>query len=44
MPPFGPQLSDQDVADLIDYERGAWGNHGRPITPAEVAAVRARGQ
>lgn len=44
MPPFGPQLSDQDVADLIDYERGAWGNHGRPITGAEVAAVRARGQ
>ncbi len=44
MPPFGPQLSDQDVAAVIDYERSAWGNHGRPITPQEVAKVRARGQ
>jgi cytochrome c oxidase cbb3-type subunit 2 len=44
MPPFGPQLSDQDVADLIDYERSAWGNHGRPVNRADVAAVRARGQ
>jgi cytochrome c oxidase cbb3-type subunit 2 len=43
MPPF-LQLSDQDVADLIDYVRSAWGNHGRPITAAEVTAARARGQ
>lgn len=44
MPPFGPQLSDQDVADLIDYERSAWGNHSHPIGPADVQSVRARGQ
>lgn len=44
MPPFGAQLRDQDVADLIDYERSAWGNHGRPVTPAEVTAIRAHGQ
>ena len=44
MPPFGPQLTDQDVADLIDYERSAWGNHGRPVSPDEVKKVRARGQ
>lgn len=44
MPPFGAQLSDQDVADLIDYERSAWGNHGRPVTPAEVTTIRAHGQ
>ena len=43
MPPF-LQLSDQDVADLIDYVRSASGNHGRPITAAEVTAARARGQ
>jgi cytochrome c oxidase cbb3-type subunit 2 len=42
MPPF-PQLSDQDVADLVDYVRSAWGNHGRPINVAEVTAARARG-
>lgn len=43
MPPFGPQLSDQDVADLIDYERGAWGNHGRSVKAEDVKKVRARG-
>ncbi|HEX8757212.1 MAG TPA: cbb3-type cytochrome c oxidase subunit II [Steroidobacteraceae bacterium] len=43
MPPFGPQLSDEDVADLIDYERSAWGNHGRPVSPDQVKKVRARG-
>lgn len=43
MPPFGPQLTDQDVADLVDYERSAWGNHGAPVSAAEVARVRSRG-
>lgn len=43
MPPFGTQLNDQQVADLIDYERSAWGNHGRPVSTHEVAAVRALG-
>jgi mono/diheme cytochrome c family protein len=44
MPPFGSALSDQDVAELIDYERGAWANRGKPVTPANVAAVRAHGK
>ena len=43
MPPFGPQLTDQDVADLADYERSAWGNHGAPVSAAEVARIRSRG-
>ena len=43
MPPFGPQLTDQDVADLVDYERGAWGNHGAPVNASEVARIRSRG-
>ncbi|MGH7107251.1 MAG: cbb3-type cytochrome c oxidase subunit II, partial [Acetobacteraceae bacterium] len=43
MPPFGPQLTDQDVADVLDYERGAWGNHGRPVNAEDVKKVRARG-
>ena len=43
MPPFGPQLSDQEVADLIDYERGAWGNHGRPVSAEDVKKLRTRG-
>jgi cytochrome c oxidase cbb3-type subunit II len=44
MPPFDAQLSDRDVADLINFERSAWGNQGKPVTGAQVAAVRARGR
>jgi len=43
MPPFAGQLSDADVADIVNYERSSWGNHARPVTPTEVAAVRAKG-
>jgi cytochrome c oxidase cbb3-type subunit 2 len=42
MPPFGAVLNDADIATLINYERTAWGNHGTPITAAQVAAERAK--
>jgi len=42
MPPFAATLSDAEIADLIDYERSSWGNHGKPITAAQVAAERAK--
>ncbi len=42
MPPFADALSDADIADIIDYERSSWGNHGKPVTAADVAAERAR--
>ncbi len=35
------QLSDEDIATTLTYERGSWGNTGTPVTAAEVAAVRA---
>ena len=35
-------LSDADIADIMDYERSSWGNHGQPVTPAQVAAERAK--
>lgn len=41
MPPFADQLSDQQVADIIDHERSSWGNRGALITAADVVAVRA---
>lgn len=41
MPPFGITLSDDQVADIIDYERTSWGNHAPLATAREVAAVRA---
>jgi cytochrome c oxidase cbb3-type subunit 2 len=42
MPPFADALSDADIADIIDYERSSWGNHGKPVTAADVAAERAK--
>jgi mono/diheme cytochrome c family protein len=42
MPPFAGVLSDAEIADIIDYERSSWGNHGIPVNAAQVAAERAR--
>ena len=42
MPPFGSTLNDSDIADIIDYERSSWGNHGQLVTAAQVAAERGR--
>jgi cytochrome c oxidase cbb3-type subunit 2 len=41
MPPFADQLSDQEIAEIIDHERSSWGNRGALITSADVVAVRA---
>lgn len=41
MPPFAGQFSDQQIVDIIGHERTSFGNHGRLITAADVAAVRA---
>jgi mono/diheme cytochrome c family protein len=40
MPAFAAVLNDADIADIINYERSAWGNHGKPVTAAQVAAER----
>jgi cytochrome c oxidase cbb3-type subunit 2 len=42
MPPFAAMLNDNEVADIIDYERSSWGNHGKPAIAAQVAAERAK--
>jgi cytochrome c oxidase cbb3-type subunit 2 len=44
MPAFGKALSDTDVANIINYERSSWGNQGKPVTAAQVAAERTRGK
>ena len=41
MPAFAATLSDAEIADIINYERSSWGNHGKPVTAAQVAAERA---
>jgi cytochrome c oxidase cbb3-type subunit 2 len=44
MPPFADTLGDEDIANIINYERSTWGNHGAPATARQVAAERAKGQ
>jgi mono/diheme cytochrome c family protein len=33
-------LGDQKVADVLTYERQAWGNTGGPVTKEQIAALR----
>jgi cytochrome c oxidase cbb3-type subunit 2 len=40
MPPFAAQLSDEQIAEVIDHERTSWGNHGSLVTSADVVSVR----
>jgi mono/diheme cytochrome c family protein len=40
MPPFAHVLSDDEVAAVVTYIRGAWGNRAAPVSPSEVAAAR----
>jgi mono/diheme cytochrome c family protein len=42
MPPFGWNLSDQEIADVLTYVRNAWGNAAQPVQPADVAKLRDR--
>lgn len=40
MPPFGAQLSDEQIAAVLSHERSFWGNAARVVTREEVAAAR----
>ncbi|TAM85899.1 MAG: c-type cytochrome [Candidimonas sp.] len=42
MPSFAAQLSDEQIANIIDHERTSWGNHAPTVTAKDVAAVRAK--
>jgi cytochrome c oxidase cbb3-type subunit 2 len=41
MPAWGDQLSDEEVAAVIDHERTSWGNQAPLVTPADVKLARA---
>lgn len=41
MPGFADSLRDEDVANLLNYIRSAWGNHATPVSADQVKAVRA---
>lgn len=40
MPPFGGQLTDEEVAAILTYERSSWGNDAPAVTPEDVKKVR----
>lgn len=40
MPAFGDQLSDAEVAAVVNHERQSWDNTGEPVTADQVAAER----
>jgi mono/diheme cytochrome c family protein len=40
MPPFAQLLSDEEVASVVTYIRGSWGNAAAPVSGVEVAGAR----
>lgn len=40
MPAYGPRLSDEQLAAILTYIRGAWGNTAGPVSAADVAGVK----
>jgi alcohol dehydrogenase (quinone), cytochrome c subunit len=40
MPQFRLQLSDQEIADVVTFIRGGWGNQASQVTAAQVADLR----
>lgn len=40
MQPFGPTLSNEEIAAVINHERSSWGNDAPKVTAADVKAVR----
>ena len=41
--PTQAHLSDDEIADVLTYVRGSWGNPGDPVTADDVAKKRAAG-
>lgn len=44
MPAFSEQLSDEEVAAIINHERTSWGNNAPTVTAEQVQKVRAQGK
>lgn len=40
MQAFGAQLSDEDIAAIMTYQRNSWGNNAGIVQPSDVAALR----
>lgn len=42
MPAFAGELDDDEMASVLTYIRGAWGNKAKAVQVAEVASVRGK--
>ncbi len=42
MPQFRVQLNNRQVADVVTFIRGAWGNQAAPVSAEDVTAMRRR--
>lgn len=40
MPPYGPSLDDAEVAAVVSFIRGSWGNKAGPVSATEVNQAR----
>jgi mono/diheme cytochrome c family protein len=40
MPPFSQTLNNDEVANIVSYIRGAWGNKARPVLSIQVNKLR----
>jgi mono/diheme cytochrome c family protein len=40
MPPFATELSGDEIAAVVSYIRGSWGNAAPPVSPLDVARHR----
>jgi mono/diheme cytochrome c family protein len=44
MPPFSRQLSNEEVAAIINHERTSWGNNAPTVTEEDVQNIRVQGR
>ena len=44
MPAYKSDLTDQQMAEVLSYIRGVWGNTAPPITTEQAAAIRTAAQ
>jgi mono/diheme cytochrome c family protein len=42
MPSFKDELTDLELSSILTYVRTSWGNKGKPVSAADVAAARAK--
>lgn len=40
MPPFADQLSDEEIAAIVNHEKSSWGNNAPKITAEDVKKIR----